>query len=140
MAPILAKSKSSRFIITITIVDLQNIIANTICMVGNAFFSSYLSILSSMSPSSWLIDSACCNHTTPYSSLFSQLDPTPHLLNIRIATSSIMFGHNIGYISTSNLLAPEVFNVPNLSYNLFSVRQLAELVYRISFDYSRCIV
>ena len=109
-------------------------------MIGNASYSFSLSFLFGMSPSSWLIDSTCCNHVTPHSSLFSQLDPTPHLLNIRIATSSIMFGHNIGYISASNLLAPEVFNVPNLSYNLFSVRQLAELVYRISFDYSRCIV
>ena len=51
-----------------------------------------------------------------------------------------MFGHNIGSISTSNLSVLEVFNVPNLSYNLFSVGQLAELGYRITFDYSGCIV
>ena len=31
-------------------------------------------------------------------------------------------------------------NVPDLSYNLFSVGQLTELGYRIIFDYSRCIV
>ena len=51
-----------------------------------------------------------------------------------------MFGHSIGSISTSNLLVPRVFNVPNISYNLFSVRQLAELGYHITFDYSRSIV
>ena len=51
-----------------------------------------------------------------------------------------MFGHNIGSISTSNLSVPEVFNVPNLSYNLFSVGQLAELGYCIIFNYSGCIV
>ena len=51
-----------------------------------------------------------------------------------------MFGHNIGSISTSNLSVPRVFNVPNLSYNLFSVGQLAELGYHITFDYSRCIM
>ena len=51
-----------------------------------------------------------------------------------------MSGHNIGSISTSNLSVPEVFNVPDLSYNLFSVGQLAELGYRIIFDYSGCIV
>ena len=44
-----AKSKSSRFIITISIVDLQNIIANTIRMVGNASYSSSFSVLSGMS-------------------------------------------------------------------------------------------
>ena len=53
---------------------------------------------------------------------------------------SIMSGHNIGSILTSNLSIPGVFNVPNLSYNLFSVGQLAELGYRIIFDYSGCIV
>ena len=51
-----------------------------------------------------------------------------------------MFGHNIGSISTSNLSVPGVFNVPNFSYNLFFVGQLAELGYRIAFDYSGCIV
>ena len=39
MTPILAKSKFFGSTITISIVDLQNIIANTILMVGNASFS-----------------------------------------------------------------------------------------------------
>ena len=120
--------------------DLKNIITNVIRMVGNASYSSSLSVLSIMSPSSWLMDSACCNHMTPHSSLFSELKPTPHPLNIHIATGFTMFGHNIGFVSTSNLSVLGVFNVPNLSYNLFSVGQLAELGYRIIFDYSGCIV
>ena len=109
-------------------------------MVGNASYSSSLSALYGMSPSSWLMDSACCNHMTPHSSLFSELKSAPHPLNIRTANGSTMFGHNIGSISTSNLSVPGVFNVPDLSYNLFSVGQLAELGYRIIFDYSGCIV
>ena len=51
-----------------------------------------------------------------------------------------MFGHNIGFVSTSNLSILGVFNVPDLSYNLFSMGQLAELGYHIIFDYSGCIV
>ena len=51
-----------------------------------------------------------------------------------------MFGHDIGSISTSNLSVPRVFNVPNLSYNLFFVGQLAELGYRFNFNYSGCII
>ena len=86
------------------------------------------------------MDSACCNHMTPHSSLFSELKPAPHPLNIRTANGSTMFGHNIGSISTSNLSVSRVFNVPDVSYNLFSVGQLAELGYRIIFDYSGCIV
>ena len=140
MAPVSAQSKSSRPTITISTDDLKNIIANTIRMVGNASYSSSLSFLSGMSLSSWLMNSACCNHMTPHSSLFSQLDPAPHLFNIHTANGSTIFGYNIGSISTSNLLVPRVFNVPNLSYNLFSVGQLAELGYCITFDYSGCIV
>ena len=109
-------------------------------MVGNASYSSSLSALSGMSPSSWLMDFACCNHMTPHSSLFSELKPAPHPLNIHTAIGSTMTGHNIGSVLTSNLSVPRVFNVPDLSYNLFSVGQLAELGYRIIFDYSWYIV
>ena len=140
MAPISAKSKSSRSTITIFTVDLQNIIANTICMVGNTSYSSSLLVLFGMSPSSWLINSVCCNHMTSHSSLFSQHESAPHPLNIRTTNGSTIFGHNIGSILTSNLLVPRVFNVLNLSYNLFFVGQLPKLSYRITFYYFRCIV
>ena len=129
MAPVSAQSKSSRSTITIFTNDLKNIIANTILMVGNASYSSSLSFLSGMSLSSLLMNSACCNHMTPHSSLFSELKPAPHLLNIRTVNGSIMSGHNIGSVSTSNLSVPGVFNVPDISYNLFSMGQLAELDY-----------
>ena len=75
--------------------------------------------------------SSCCNHMTPHSSLFSELKPAPHSLNICIANGSTIFGHNIGFVLTSNLSVPGVFNVPDLSYNLFSMGQLAKLGYRI---------
>ena len=96
--PISKQSKSSGSIITISTVDLWNIITNTIHMVGNASYSSSLSIQYGMSPSSWLMDFACCNHMTSHSSLFSQLEPASHLLNICTTNGSIMFGHNIGSI------------------------------------------
>ena len=51
-----------------------------------------------------------------------------------------MFGNNIGSISTFKLSVPGFFNVTKLSYNLFSVGQLTELSYYITFDYSRCTV
>ena len=85
MAPISAQSKSSGRTFSISTDDLKNIIVNVIRMVGNASYSSSLSTLSSMSPFSWLMDSACCNHMTPHSSLFSELKPAPHPLNIRTA-------------------------------------------------------
>ena len=109
-------------------------------MVGNAFYSSSLSVTSGMSPFFWLMDFACCNHMTPYSSLFAQLELASHPFNICTASGSIMFSHNIGFILTSNLSVPGVFNVPNISYNLCFVGQLAKLGYCITFDYSGCIV
>ena len=109
-------------------------------MVGNASYSSSLLDLSGMSPTSWLMDSACCNHMTPHSSSFSELQPAPHPLNIRTANGSTMSGHNIGSVSTSNLSVLGVFNVPDLSYNLFSMGQLVELGYRIILDYFGCIM
>ena len=51
-----------------------------------------------------------------------------------------MSGHNIGFVATSNLSVPGVFNVSDISYNLFSMGQLVELDYYIIFDYSGCIV
>ena len=140
MAPVSAQSKSSGRTFTMSTDDLKNIIANVIRMVGNASYSSSLSALSGMSPSSWLMDSACCNHMIPHLSLFSELKPAPHPLNIHTANGSTMSGHNIGSVLTSNFSVPGVFNVPDLSYNLFFVGQLAELGYRIIFYYSGCIV
>ena len=75
-----------------------------------------------------------------HSSLFSKLDPAPHPLNIHIADGSTMHGNSLGFVSTSNFSVPRVFHVPDLSYNLCSVGQLAELGYCLIFYYSRCIV
>ena len=140
IAPVSAQFQSSRSTFTISRDGLINIIANVIRIVGNASYSSSLSALSGMSPTSWLMDSTCCNHMTPHSSLFSELQHAPHPFSIRTANGSTMFGHNIGSVLTSNLLVLGVFNVPDISYNLFSVGQLAELGYRIIFDYYKCIV
>ena len=109
-------------------------------MIGNASYSSSLSALSGMSHSPWLMDSACCNRMTPHLSLFFDFKPAPHPLNIRTANGSTMSTHNIGSVLTSNLSILGIFNVLDLSYNLFSVGQLTGLGYRIIFDYSGCIV
>ena len=94
-------------------------------MAGDASLSIALSVLLGKSYS-WLFDSVCCNHMTPHSSLFSKLEPTPHPLNIHIADDSTMHGNSLGFILTSNIPIPGVFNVPDLSYNLCSVGQLAD--------------
>ena len=108
-------------------------------MAGNASLSIALFVLSSKSQT-WLFDSACCNHMTPHSSLFSKLDPTPHPLNIHIVDGSTMHGNSLGFVSTSNFSIPRVFHILDLSYNLCFVGQLAELGYHLIFYYSGCIL
>ena len=76
----------------------------------------------------------------PHPSLFSKIEPTPHLLSIHITDSSTIHGNSMGSISTSNLSIPRVFQVLDLSYNLFYVGQLAKLGYCLIFYYSRCTV
>ena len=101
-------------------------------MTGNASLSTALSVLPSKSHT-WLFDSTCCNHMTPHSSLFSKLNLAPHPLNIHIADGSTMHGNSLGFVSSSNFFVPRVFHVPDLSYNLCSLGQLAELGYRLIF-------
>ena len=101
-------------------------------MAGNASLFTTLFFLPGKSQT-WLFDSDCCNHMTPHSSLFSKFDPAPHPLNIHIADGSTMHGNSLGFVSTSNLFVPGVFHVLELSYNLCSVGQLAELGYRLIF-------
>ena len=108
-------------------------------MAGNASLSIALSVLLGKSQT-WLFYSACYNHMIPHLSLFSKLDPAPHLLNIHIVDGSTIHGNSLGFVLTSNLSILGVFHVPDLFYNLCSVGQLAELGYHLIFYYSRCLL
>uniref|UniRef100_A0A2N9I8W4 Integrase catalytic domain-containing protein n=1 Tax=Fagus sylvatica TaxID=28930 RepID=A0A2N9I8W4_FAGSY len=125
--------------ITLTTDQLEDIIAQALVRAGNASSSSALSVLPGKF-SSWLLDSACCNHMTPYPSFFSHTSSARHAPTIHTANGSTMLVRSIGTVSTSQLSISDVFHVPKLSYNLLSVGQLAELGYRIILDYFGCIV
>uniref|UniRef100_A0A2N9J5L1 Uncharacterized protein n=1 Tax=Fagus sylvatica TaxID=28930 RepID=A0A2N9J5L1_FAGSY len=131
-----AHSKST---ITLTTDQLEDIITQALIRAGNASSSSTLSVLPGKL-SSWLLDSACCNHMTPYPSFFSHTSSARHAPNIHTANGSTMLVRSIGTVSTSKLSIFDVFHVPQLSYNLLSVGQLAELGYRIILDYYGCVV
>ena len=105
-------------------------------MAGNASLSITLSVLPGKSYS-WFFFFffVCCNHMRPHLSLFSKLEPAPHPLNSCIADGSTMHGNNLGFVSTSNISVPRVFHILDISYNLFSVDQLAELGFRLIFYY-----
>ncbi|RVW80523.1 Retrovirus-related Pol polyprotein from transposon TNT 1-94 [Vitis vinifera] len=117
MASTSAESQSSGSTINLSSTELQEIIAQAVRMDGNASLSTALSVLLGKSQT-WLFDSACCNHMTPHSSLFSNLDPAPHPLNIHIADGSTMHGNSLGFVSTSNLSVPGVFHDPRMGQEL----------------------
>jgi hypothetical protein len=73
---------------------------------------------------------------TPHPTSFTTCTPLPHSSLIRTADGSIINVKNIGTISTPSLSLPEVFHVPELSFNLIFVGQLCELGYRLVFDFS----
>jgi hypothetical protein len=125
--------------ITLTIDQLEDIIAQALVRADNASSSSALSVLPGKF-SLWLLDSAYYNHMTPYPSFISYTSSTRHAPTIHTANGSTMLVRSISTISTSKLSISDVFYVPKLSYNLLYMGQLAKLGYHIILDYFGCVV
>jgi transposase InsO family protein len=121
--------------ITLSAADFETIVNQVVLSRSGNASSSALSVLPGTS-SPWLFDSACCNHMTPHPTSSTTSVPSPHSSLIRIADGSIMTVKNIGTINTPSLSVPDVFHVPELSFNLLSVGQLCELGYKLVFDFS----
>uniref|UniRef100_A0A2N9HHI0 Reverse transcriptase Ty1/copia-type domain-containing protein n=1 Tax=Fagus sylvatica TaxID=28930 RepID=A0A2N9HHI0_FAGSY len=81
--------------ITLTTDQLEDIIAQALVRAGNASSSSALSVLPGKF-SSWLLDSACCNHMTPYPSFFSHTSSARHAPTIHTANGSTMLDPRTG--------------------------------------------
>uniref|UniRef100_A0A2N9FWB6 Uncharacterized protein n=1 Tax=Fagus sylvatica TaxID=28930 RepID=A0A2N9FWB6_FAGSY len=113
----------SRSAITLTIDQLEDIIAQAFVRVGNASSSSALSVLPGKF-SSWLLDSACCNHMTPYPSFFSHTSSAHHAPTIHTANGSTMLVRSIGTVSTSKLSISDVFHDPRTGQELGTSRRI----------------
>jgi hypothetical protein len=121
--------------ITLSEADFETIINQVVLShFGNA--SSYVLLVLPGTSSPWLFYSTCCNHMTPHPTSSTTYVPSPHSSLIRTADGSIMTVKNIGTINTHSLFVPEVFHVPELSFNLLFVGQLCELGYKLVFDFS----
>jgi hypothetical protein len=130
-APAASSSDFTGSALTLSPADFKAIINQVLAHSGNAS-SSVLSVLPGKS-SSWLFDSACCNHMTPYASSFTTSVPPSHASLIHTADGSSMTVQTTCTIHTPTLSVPDVFYVPKLSFNLLSVGQLCELGYRLVF-------
>uniref|UniRef100_A0A2N9E5K6 Integrase catalytic domain-containing protein n=1 Tax=Fagus sylvatica TaxID=28930 RepID=A0A2N9E5K6_FAGSY len=112
--------------ITLTTDQLEDIIAQALVRAGNASSSSALSVLPGKF-SSWLLDSACCNHMTPYPSFFSHTSSARHAPTIHTANGSTMLVRSIGTVSTSKLSISDVFHDPRTGQELGTGRRIGRL-------------
>ncbi|KAL0545170.1 hypothetical protein IC582_020316 [Cucumis melo] len=89
---------------------------------------------------SWLLDSACCNHMTSNISLLSSHIPVHSLPPIHSADGNHMSISHIGTVNTPTIKPPNTYHVPNLTFNLASVGQLCEFGLTIVFSSHGCQV
>lgn len=82
----------------------------------------------------WFFYSACCNHMTSDSTLFSSKRPDSHAPTIHTANGSHMNVSHIGHIFTSTLSFPHTYLISKLTLNLLSVGQLRELGLDLHFS------
>uniref|UniRef100_A0A2N9G147 FAD-binding PCMH-type domain-containing protein n=1 Tax=Fagus sylvatica TaxID=28930 RepID=A0A2N9G147_FAGSY len=116
--------------IILTTDQLEDIIAQALVRAGNASSSSALSVLPGKF-SSWLLNSACCNHMTPltpYPSFFSHTSSTHHAPIIHTANGSIMLVCSIGTVSTSKLSISDVFHDPRTGQQLGTSHRIGRLI------------
>jgi hypothetical protein len=104
------------------------------------FLSSSDKVSSAVSGNTWYFDSACCNHMSPDSQLFSSIIPTTHTPLIQTANGSHLAASHTGSVSTSTLSLSNTYLIPNLTLNLISVGQLCELGFDLWFGSSGCRV
>uniref|UniRef100_A0A2N9FPE1 Integrase catalytic domain-containing protein n=1 Tax=Fagus sylvatica TaxID=28930 RepID=A0A2N9FPE1_FAGSY len=104
------------------------------------FMSTFGKISSAVSGNTWYFNSACCNHMSPDSQLFSSVIPTTHAPLIQTANGSYISVSHTGSVSTPILSFSDTYLIPNLTLNLISVGQLCELGYDLWFGSSGCRV
>jgi hypothetical protein len=100
------------------------------------FLSSSNKVSSAVSGKTWYFDSACCNHMSLNSQLFSSIIPTTHAPLIQTTNGSHLAASHTGSVSTSTLSLSDTYLIPNLTLNLISVGQLCELGFDLWFGYS----
>uniref|UniRef100_A0A2N9H2Q3 Integrase catalytic domain-containing protein n=1 Tax=Fagus sylvatica TaxID=28930 RepID=A0A2N9H2Q3_FAGSY len=97
-------------------------------------------VSSAVSGNTWYFDSACCNHMSPDSQLFSSVIPTTHAPLIQTANGSYISANHTDSVSTPTLSLSDTYLILNLTLNLISVGQLCELGYDLWFGSSGCRV
>ena len=86
--------------------------------------------------SPWYLDSACSNHMTNDTTIFSSKRHTQE--TVHTADGTIMPITHIGTASTTSFSLSDTFYVPKLALNLVSIGQLVEQGIDVSFSITGC--
>ena len=113
--------------------------------IASPAFHSSASLSSSITPSTWFLDSGASNHMTSVEHSF--LDSHPYLGKEKITTANgdQLLISGVGTITLSSVTGQSitlsnVYFVPKLSANLLSVGQLIDEGYLVNFSSSGCVI
>ena len=122
---------------SLSLADLQDMV-NQVHIPSSSASNTALSTVSGNS-STWLLDSACCNHMSSSPDVIPSHTPSS-LPTIYTANGSSMHVSHQGTISTPNLSVSNVYHIPQLTHNLLSVGQLTELGFSLTFSSNGVVV
>ena len=89
--------------------------------------------------STWLLDSACCNHMTSFLDVVPSHTSTS-LPTIYTANGSLIHVSHLGNVSTPALYVSNVYQIPKLTQNLLFVGQLTEPGFSLTFSSTGVVV
>ena len=122
---------------SLSITYLQDMV-NRVHLPSSSASNTALSMISGTSPT-WLLDSACCNHMNSSPDDVSSHTSTS-LPTIYTANGSPMHVSYLGNVSTPALFVSNVYQIPQLTQNLLSIRQLTELGFSVTFSFTGVVV
>ena len=111
---------------------------NQVHLPSSSASNTALSTISGTSPT-WLLDSACCNHMIFTPDVVPSHTSTS-LPTIYTTKGSPMHVSYLGNVSTSALSVSNVYQIPKLTYNLFSFGKLTELGFSLTFSSTGVVV
>jgi hypothetical protein len=109
-------------------------VANVEALIHQVLSRSSKALTVTLGKHSWFIESACCNHMTPYLTFISQKTSSSPNPVIYTAEGSQLPVSHTGSISSPHLTVNNKYLVPKLSLNLLSVGQLCELGLELKFS------
>ena len=110
---------------------LQDMV-NQVHLPSSSTSNTALSTISGTS-STWLLDSACCNHMTSSPDVVPS-HTSPPLPTIYTTNGSPLHVSHLGNVSTPALSVSNVYHIPKLTHNLLFTGKLTELGFCLTFS------